>query len=160
MQLASHKNLAHLNGRSFLALICSLILCQLGCGAPQDASSRAVSEAPLRFLGRMLIGYAHSHGGSYPKSNDDLVRYLEANKSRWAADGSADAKALLTSPFDGQPLVIVPNSEIGPTGPSTYRIVAFESQGINNIRRAINERGGVLELESQELEKLFPSLSE
>ncbi len=159
LQRVSHKlTITYLNTFKFLALTCALICCQIGCNATQETSGRAASEAPLRFLGRLLIGYSRDHRGANPGSNDEFLEYLEENRSQWTDDASASAADLLVSPYDGKPMVIVPKNQTGPAGPTGYKIIAFESEGSGTKRWTINERGGIVELENQELSQLFPKL--
>ena len=104
------------------------------------------------------MGYARTQGGAYPESKEEFLEYLEANRSYWTDDPSVNAGDLLVSPFDRKPVVIVPNDQIGPTGPDGYRIVAFESEGSGNERYVVNERSGVVAMESEELSRMFPKL--
>ena len=158
MYAFGHNRLTRLTGIRFSTIASVLSLCLMGCGDSQQTTNRAVSEAPLRFLGRMLMDYSRTHGGTYPKSNEEFVEYLNNNRSRWAKDDAVQASELLVSPFDGKPVTIVPSKNMGPKDSSGFRIVAIESEGIDGQRKAVNERGGIVEMDDQEVQEKFPSI--
>ena len=140
-----------------LALIVTLCITCTGCESSEGTVASA--DPQFRSVGRLLLEYSRANGGKYPASQDDFVEYLGANRSRLGIADDVDIQSLLVSPRDGKPLVIVPGDQVGPTGPSSVMpIVAFESEGVDNLRKTITARGGVFEIESSEIEQIFPNI--
>jgi hypothetical protein len=125
-----------------------LLLAALG-GCSKDVDVLPLTESEQR-LTHVAMAYADAHAelNRGPKNAEELKRFLKP---------FGDPDALLVSPNDGQPYVVVWGAN--PTGgPTDYRnmfpILAYERKGADGKRVIVDVRGCPLTIPEEDLSKL------
>jgi hypothetical protein len=135
----------------FGPLLCSALLA-VGCGTkvPEPLDAETVEAA--RHFQTIATAYnrAFQSRGKPPASASDLKPYLKQG----GKDGK-DADAMLLSPNDGKPVVIVPGvaPNVHPAD-DEQSIVAYEQTGVNGKRMAVDIRGMVHLVSEEEFAKI------
>ena len=94
------------------------------------------------------VAYNQAAGRQRPvKSAEDLKPFLKEH---------GDPNALLVSPLDGKPIVIVPGVSPGmePADDDEQMIVAYEQEGVNGKRITVDIRGTVVIVEADDFAKI------
>jgi hypothetical protein len=119
-----------------------------GCGPRTHVVPLSQAE---KDLSSVVMAYrdAHAQLGRAPKSADELKPFL-------AEFGNPDA--LLTSPNDGQPYVVIWGADPTQGGPTEYQgmwpILAYESKGTGGQRAVSDIRGRPLSVPEADFQKL------
>lgn len=139
-----------------LAAVASIALL-IGCGSPvQTAPVTSQSYPQLKVIGILAGRFMSENNGRPPRSREEFVDFLESIPQEWQGLGMRSVDEFLTSPRDGEPLVVVVGKKLGQASPSGLPWVAYEQTGVRGKFLAINARGGVTEMSEAELTKMFP----
>lgn len=121
-----------------------------GCDAP-SAAPLTDEVAQFRTIG-ILYGQYITHYGGPPPNAERFAEYVRQRQTDWQNESQATPESLLTSPRDGQSLVIA-YGKSAQSGDEPFPWIAAERTGVDGRRFAINARGGVEELEAGQLPK-------
>jgi hypothetical protein len=131
----------------------------LGCGGGvsptgggDDFQTRRSMTALATFYGDYLNYY-----GSAPKDEATFRAFLEERTDRINKMKLGGVDELLKSPRDGQPLVVVYGKKVAPPDSPNTPWAAYEQTGVDGKRMAVQVRGAVEELTSDQLAKQFPA---
>jgi hypothetical protein len=134
--------------RRFGPLLCSALLA-VGCGTKVPEPLDAETVEASRHFQKIATAYnrAFQARRKPPASASDLKPYLK--------EGGKDTDALLVSPNDGKPVVIVPGvaPDVLPAD-DELSIVAYEQTGVNGKRMAVDIRGMVHLVSEEEFAKI------
>ena len=139
----------------FLILAGCLIL-QTGCNtrdsglSEKDRQTRIVMNVLSIFYGEYL---AYSNGKP-PVDASSFREFLLSPQVDLNRYNVKDLESLLVSPRDGQPFKIVYGKLSAPIDSPDTPWVAYEQMGINGQRLAVQVRGGVHELTTQEINQI------
>jgi hypothetical protein len=141
-----------------LALLASAILAGCGggvspTGGDADFQTRRRMSMVASFYGDFL-----SANGVPPKDEAAFRAFLE-ERSVILKRMNLDVNELLTSPRDGQPLVIVYGKKLAPADSPGTPWATIEQTGVDGKRMAAQVRGAVDELSPEAVEKEFGSLA-
>lgn len=130
-----------------------LLVCT-GCGSqasPEDNRAQGV----FRLVGMEYGRYMARHRDSRPADLEQFRAFLQSRSERLASLGVNELDVLLTSPRDGEPLVILTGPERGPISPYGNPWAAYERTGFNGLRLVTSSRGTVVEMTQEEFEVAF-----
>jgi hypothetical protein len=133
--------------------------CLAGCGGgnPGNLSDRdRETSVILRIVALQYGDYLTSHGGAPPKDQTAFRKYLDARLDDLAAYNVKSSDEILTSPRDGQPLVIVCGKRIASPDAPESPWAAYEQTGVDGKRMAVSIRGGSYELTPEEFARQVP----
>jgi len=100
--------------------------------------------------------YLESHRGKPPQSSADFRQYLESRPEDLKRYKVKNPNQLMTSPRDGQPLVIVCGKRrLAPADSPGTPWAAYEQTGVEGKRMAVRVRGGVHDLSDDEVAQIF-----
>jgi hypothetical protein len=122
----------------FAGLIAGLVIIPFtgGCGSEPVKYDETTLKAADQFR-KVAVAYNQAAGRKRQvNSADDLKPFLKEH---------GDPDALLVSPLDGKPIVVVPGITPG-TAPADdeQMIVAYEREGVNGKRMTVDIRGTVV----------------
>jgi hypothetical protein len=140
-----------------VALVLFFAFAAAGCASgPADSGALDRETAHLKVVGLLYGRYMQAHGGAAPSDQDKFVAYIQREPENWnrLAPTAAD---LLTSPRDAQPLVILYGGAVEEPVDGGFPWIAHEKTGVAGRRLAVNARGNVELMTSQEIDQLFPS---
>ncbi len=115
-----------------------------GCSQGQVVTELPPQEQNLRYL-VMAYTQAATDLGHSPSSAEELKPFLK---------DFGDAETLLKSPRDGQPYVIVGGLDRAAAAQGGPSILAYEREGVNGVRKAVDMRMVVRDLSAEEFAKL------
>lgn len=124
-----------------------------GCGQKVHPSATGIDRETrivLNALGECYSGYMQTNRGRPPKDEASFRKYLETQQTTLDLYKIGSVDALLKSPRDGEPLVVLYEKTvpIRDSGGDVY--VAFEQTGVGGSRMAARARGGVDLLDPEE----------
>ncbi|RIK88185.1 MAG: hypothetical protein DCC67_00865 [Planctomycetota bacterium] len=137
-----------------LLLVAALAAALLGCSGGATAGDEERARAMMRMVGIEYGRFLASHNGQPPKDEAELRQFIDAQISQTPNYGVKNAEELLTSPRDGQPLKIIVGKKVAPPDPSGSPWAAYEQTGVGGSRLAVNARGQVQELSSEQIESV------
>jgi hypothetical protein len=125
-------------------LLAGLVGCYSGAKVvPLSDSEKNLTSIALAYL------EAHSRLGRGPQSAEELKPFLKE---------FGDPEALLTSPNDGQPYVVVWGADPNRGGPTGYRqiwpVLAYERKGTGGKRAITDVRGRPLTIPEEDFSQL------
>ncbi|HXG13354.1 MAG TPA: hypothetical protein VNK04_26590 [Gemmataceae bacterium] len=129
-----------------LLLLGFVALLVVGCGSSPPTYDAKTIEAANQF-GKVAAAYKEAYQKiRRPPTADDLKPFLKKY---------GDPDALLTSPLDGKPLVIVPGPPPdAPPAEGEQPIIAYEQTGVNGRRMTVDSRGTVVFFSDAEFAKI------
>ncbi|QDT73566.1 hypothetical protein [Lacipirellula limnantheis] len=137
-----------------LGLLVAGLLLIAGCGtAPAASSDRATDH--MKVVGLLYAEYLASHSGAAPANQESLVAFLEREPANWNKLAPS-AGALLNSPRDGKPLIVVYGKKPAEPADGSLPWVAYESETVDGQRMMVNLRGQVRQIGEQEIAQYFP----
>ncbi len=137
---------------AFSLAFCSVLAAGCDSRVPQV---RSQPEAQLRKLGTLYGEFIAQNKGRAPANEEQFREYLKAEHVQLRNLEIGGVAALLSSPFDGQKLVVRYGNLTGPVSPNGYPWIANEQTGVDGKIKVISARGEVREVSEQELEELF-----
>ncbi|HKB04985.1 MAG TPA: hypothetical protein VKD90_22370 [Gemmataceae bacterium] len=117
-----------------------------GCGSEPVKYDETTIKAADQFR-RVAVAYNQAAGRKRKvASADDLKPFLKEH---------GDPDALLVSPLDGKPIVVVPGITPGAEpGDDEQMIVAYEREGVNGKRMTVDIRGTVVIVSNDDFAKI------
>ena len=117
-----------------------------GCGKDPIRYDETTLKAADQFR-KVAVAYNQAAGRKKAvASADDLKPFLKEH---------GDPDALLVSPLDGQPIVIVPGVDPrAAPGDDEEMIVAYEREGVKGKRMTVDVRGTVVIVEASDFAKM------
>jgi hypothetical protein len=118
-----------------------------GCGPEQIQYDETTIKAADQFR-KVAVAYNQAAGRKRKVSSaDDLKPFLKEH---------GDPDALLVSPLDGKPIVVVPGITPGaePADDDERMIVAYEREGVNGKRMTVDVRGTVVIVSNDDFAKI------
>jgi hypothetical protein len=97
-----------------------------------------------------------AHAGNPPKDEAEFRQFLEQYAKGLERMDIGGVDGLLKSPRDGEPLIVVYGKRQAPKDSPNTPWAAFEKTGVEGKRMAVQVRGNVDELTSDEIAKVFP----
>ncbi len=143
------------NGLGLLFMIGALGL-TIGCGPTPPTAASTNTKSQFKVIGLLGARYLQEHKNRPPQKRADIIKYFEGIPEEWTGLGMNTAEEFLTSPRDGQPLVVVTGSDFGPLSPNGLPYIAYEQTGENGKVMLIDARGSVTEMPESDLRELFP----
>jgi hypothetical protein len=143
------------------AILMAVFIAFWGCSPGNEllsGSSDRQTRIVMNVLSIFYGEYLESHQGQAPKSNDDFRNYLESDPEKLNRYKIEQLDQLLISPRDGLPLVIVCGKRIAPRDAQGTPWAAYEKTGVDGIKMAVQVRGGVHEISSDEIDRIFRGL--
>jgi hypothetical protein len=133
-------------GFAVFAVGASTLLFAGGCGSGPVQYDETTINAADRFR-RIAVAYNQAaQKKRRPVTADDLKPFLK---------DQGDPDALLVSPLDGQPIVIVPGiTSDTEQGDDEQLIVAYEQAGVNGKRMTVDIRGTVVIVPDDEFNRI------
>jgi hypothetical protein len=121
-----------------------------GCGSSTDTHVVALSDSEKNLSNIVLACLdAHESLRHYPKNAEELKPFLKR---------FGDPEAMLKSPVDGEPYVIVWGTDLSRGGPTPYQqmfpIFGYEKKGAGGKRAIVDVRGRPLTVPSDDFSKL------
>jgi hypothetical protein len=148
-----------------ITLLTTLALCALfvvGCtsgdnrlSGSNDRQTRLVMNVLSVFYGE----YLDSHQGMPPKDIESFRLYLESQSQELERYNVNDLDQIMTSPRDGQPLVIICGKRIAPADSPGSPWAAYEQVGVNNKKLMVRVRGGAHEFSAAEIDLIVGASS-
>lgn len=149
--ISSMKNFAF----SVILLSTSLLTPSfVGCSNSPTADL-SVERAQMKVLGILYGKFISGSRGAAPKSEEQFIEYLSSTKPSWENLVDSPEK-LLESPRDGKPLVMLYGNAYKKQPPSAAPWLAHEQEGVEGKKWAVNIRGMVEEMDSEQIKLLFP----
>lgn len=142
------------NGLRLLFIVVAIGL-TIGCGPTPPSVSSTNTNSQFKVIGLLGARYLQEHKNRPPQKRADIVKYFEGIPEEWTGLGMSTAEEFLTSPRDGQPLVVVTGGEFGPLSPNGLPYIAYEQTGENGKIMLIDARGSVTEMPESDLRELF-----
>lgn len=149
--ISSMKNFAF---SLILLFTCLPALTLVGCSKSSTADLSA-ERAQMKVLGILYGKFISGSRGAAPKGQEQFVEYLSSTKASW--EKLVDSpEQLLESPRDGKPLVMLYGNAYKkqPAGAAPW--LAHEQEGVDGKKWAVNIRGMVEEMDSEQIKSLFP----
>ncbi len=137
-----------------VAWIFSGVAILTGCGSP-PADKPDEELLKLRIVGSLYGKYLANHAGTAPANESQLVAALERDPDSWKKV-AATPQELLTSPRDGERLVIVYGAAVKDPPEGGFPWVAHEKTGVDGHVVIVNLRGSTELKEQPEVAKIFP----
>jgi hypothetical protein len=133
---------------------CVLTTAWVGCsgGAPGGDDQRV--RAAMRMVGVEYSRYQSAHNGQPPPDEAAFRSFLDVQISKTPDYGVKSADELLTTTRDGQPLKVVYGKKAGPPDQPDTPWAAYEQTGVDGKRLVVNTRGTVVELASDEVNRI------
>ena len=145
-------------GFGYAAILTACLMAITGCsqGDPFNSGSNDRKTRIVMNLLSVFYGeYLDSHQGRPPKDNDAFREYLETRTEDLNRYNLQSIDQLMTSPRDGQPLLIVCGKRLAPVDSPGTPWAAYEQQGIDGVKMAVQVRGGVQDLSADEIDRIF-----
>ena len=138
------------------AAIC-LLLIVAGCGG-QKSPSGGIGQvkAALTVLGMQYGEYLTQHNGAAPPDEAAMRSFLESRLGELSGYGVKNADDLLGASRDGKPLMVVCGAKIASPDYPDLPWAAYEQEGVDGKRAAVNTRGNVFELTAEEFARQVP----
>jgi hypothetical protein len=123
----------------------------LGCGEVSPTGGGDEFQT-RRMLGMVATFYGDflAERGAPPKDEATFRAFLQ-ERSQQLERMKLDVDGLLTSPRDGQPLVVVYGKRVAPADSPNTPWAAYEQTGVDGKRLAAQVRGQIVELTSDEI---------
>lgn len=109
----------------------------------------------MRLLGMEYGRYMARHRDSRPANVEQFRGFLQSRRERLASLGVDELEVLLTSPRDGEPLVILTGPGSDPISPYGNPWAAYEKTGVGGSRLVTSSRGTVVEMTEEEFNAAF-----
>lgn len=147
--ISSMKNFAF-----SLILLYLLTASFIGCSSSSTADLSA-ERAHMKVLGILYGKFVSGSRGAAPNSEEQFIEYLSSTKPSWENLVNSPEK-LLESPRDGKPLVMLYGNAYKKQPRSAAPWLAHEQEGVEGKKWAVNIRGMVEEMDSEQIKSLFP----
>ena len=131
-----------------------------GCGRDVHPSATGIdrdTRVVLNALAECYAEYMQYNRGRPPKDAESFRKFLDTRDSTLELYGIENVDALLKSPRDGEPFVILYGKTIPIRDSGGAEYVAFEQTGVDEFRMAARSRGGVDLLDPEEFQNLIGS---
>lgn len=138
-----------------IALCAAWGACWTGCGGGTPAGDEAKVRAAMRMVGIEYGRYQGAHNGQPPADEAAFRGFLDQQIRTTPNYGVKSADELLAMTRDGQPLHVIYGGKIGPPDQPDEPWAACEAQGDAGKRLVVNTRGSVVELSSDEVERIL-----
>jgi hypothetical protein len=130
------------------------LLSTSGCGSAElPKNDEAVTQ--LKVLGMLYGRYMEANRMAAPPSEEKFVAFLESEPANWDKL-AASPQELMTSPRDGQPLVVLYGPAVKEPSGGGFAWIAHEKTGVDGKQLAVNARGSVELKDAAEIAQLFP----
>ncbi len=123
------------------------LLVVAGCGS---------NQSPVNDAGHGVVRLLASEYGRFvaarhtpPKDRQQFADFLQSRRDKLKGWGIQSVDELLTSPRDGQPMVVAYGKR-GPAPPDHVDWVAYEQTGVSGKRLVADARGGVRKLTEEQ----------
>lgn len=129
-----------------------------GCGRDVHPSATGVdreTRVVLNALGECYSEYMLYNRGRPPKDPASFQKFLETRNTLLELYGIESVDALLKSPRDGEPFVILYGETIPIRDSGGAEYVAYEQTGVDGFRMAARSRGGVDLLDPDEFQNVI-----
>jgi hypothetical protein len=139
------------------ALLTAVVLAITGCSSGNDfnaGSTERLTKVTMNVLSIIYGEYLDTHNGNPPKDIAEFRKYLESNAEDLKRYNVESLDQLLVSPRDGKPFVLICGKRSAPSDLPDMPWAAYEQNGIEGKRMAVQVRGGVHELTAEEIEKI------
>lgn len=130
----------------------------IGCSAESPVvGGNPQAKAAMTVVGMQYAEFLGAHGGKAPQDDAEMRQFLESRLEDLKMYNVTSIDQLLSAGRDGKPIKIVTGKTI-PTADQggQYLWAAYESEGLDGVRLAVNSRGGVYELSNDEFAKQIP----
>jgi hypothetical protein len=139
-----------------LALLIGAAL-SAGCGSGEGGAvveKRDVSQ--MRVVGILYGRCMQANGGAAPANEEKFAAFMQQEPENWNKLAPTP-KELLTSPRDGQPLVVVYGRRLKDDPEIGFPLIAHEKTGVDGQQMVISTNGTVQLKSPDEVAQLFPS---
>jgi len=139
------------------AILTAVVLATTGCSSDTDfnaGSTERQTKVTMNVLSIIYGEYLDFHNANPPKDIGAFRKYLESRAEDLKRYNVEKIDQLLISPRDGQPFVIICGKRSAPSDSPDMPWAAYEQNGIEGKRLAVQVRGGVHELIAEEIEKI------
>jgi hypothetical protein len=129
----------------------------IGCGgqlSPTGGDADFQARRSMSTLASFYGDYVSAHGAP-PKDEASFRAFLDERAAGIKRIGFESIDQLLTSPRDGEPLVVIYGTVKAPADSPNTPWAAYERTGVEGKRMAARVRGDVVELTDAEIEKEF-----
>jgi hypothetical protein len=138
-------------------LLTAVVLAIAGCSSDTDiygGSTERQTKVTMNVLSIIYGEYLDSHNGNPPKNSGEFRKYLESQREELRRYNVENIDQLLLSPRDGKPFVIICGKRSAPSDAPDTPWAAYEQNGNEGKRMAVQVRGGVHELTDENIEKI------
>ena len=134
-----------------------LLLVVAGCGG-QNSPSGGIAQVKgaLTVLGMQYGEYLAQHGGAAPPDEATMRSFLESQLGELSGYGVKNVDDLLGASRDGKPLKVVCGAKVASPDYPDLPWAAYEQEGVDGTRAAVNSRGNVFELSAEEFARQVP----
>ena len=141
------------------AVACILLgaLVASGCGSGGEASVGSKRDIThLRVVGILYGRCMDANRGLAPTNEEQFIAFMQREPENWNKLAPTP-KQLLTSPRDGQPLVIVYGRSLKDDPEIGFPLIAHEKTGVDGQQIVISASGVIQPKSAEEIAQLFPS---
>jgi hypothetical protein len=138
-----------------LALLIGAAL-SAGCGSGEEGGVvEKRDESQMRVVGILYGRYVQANGAA-PTNEQKFAAFLQQEPTNWNKLAPTPEQ-LLTSPRDGQPLVVVYGRRLKDAPEFGFPVIAHEKTGVDGQQMVIAANGTVELKSADEVARLFPS---
>ena len=141
------RTFRHVFTNRFTGLL--LIFC-IGCNSG-NVGGLSVAESKIRDVGRMYGHYLGRHGRP-PADLETFEKFLTTS-------GVKNIDDVLSSPRDGEKLVLLFGDQLGPESPDGFPWIGYEKTGGSQDRIVVSARGMVEVMDHDTFETTFSGLN-